>query len=84
MITHGAPGTLALKQATSTIPIVMAAIGNPVEVGAVASLARPGSNITGSAFPLRRFEFGINLKTVKALGLTILPSVLARADRVIQ
>jgi putative tryptophan/tyrosine transport system substrate-binding protein len=50
LITHGGPGTLALKQATATIPIVMAAIGNPVEVGAVASLARPGGNITGSAF----------------------------------
>jgi putative ABC transport system substrate-binding protein len=47
IITHG---PLALKQATSTIPIVMAAIGNPVEAGAVASLARPGGNITGSAF----------------------------------
>jgi putative ABC transport system substrate-binding protein len=50
IITHGRPGTLALKQATSTIPIVMAAIGNPVEGGVVASLARPGGNITGSAF----------------------------------
>jgi putative ABC transport system substrate-binding protein len=50
IITHGVPGTLALTQATSTIPIVMAAIGNPVEGGAVASLARPGGNITGSAF----------------------------------
>ena len=50
IITHGGPGTLALRQATSTIPIVMAAIGNAVEVGAVASLARPGGNITGSSF----------------------------------
>jgi putative ABC transport system substrate-binding protein len=50
IITHGVPGTLALKQATSTIPIVMAAIGNAVEVGAVASLARPGGNVTGSSF----------------------------------
>jgi putative ABC transport system substrate-binding protein len=50
IITHGTPGTLALKQATSTIPIVMAIIGNPVEAGAVASLARPGGNITGGSF----------------------------------
>ena len=50
IITHGAPGTLALKRATSTIPILMAIIGNPVENGAVASLARPGGNITGSSF----------------------------------
>jgi putative tryptophan/tyrosine transport system substrate-binding protein len=50
IITHGGPGTLALKHATSTVPIVMAAIGNAVEVGAVASLARPGGNITGASF----------------------------------
>ena len=50
IITHRGPGTLALKQATSTLPIVMAAIGNAVEVGAVVSLARPGGNITGSSF----------------------------------
>lgn len=50
IITHGGPGTLAVKGATSTIPVVMAIIGNPVEVGAVASLARPGGNITGSSF----------------------------------
>jgi len=50
IITHGTPGTLALKRATSTIPIVMAIVGDPVEVGAVASLARPAGNITGSSF----------------------------------
>jgi putative ABC transport system substrate-binding protein len=50
IITSGTPCTLALKQATSTVPIVVAAIGNAVEAGAVASLARPGGNITGSSF----------------------------------
>jgi len=50
IITHGTPCTLALKRATSTIPIVMSIIGNPVENGAVSSLARPGGNITGSSF----------------------------------
>jgi putative ABC transport system substrate-binding protein len=50
IITHGTPCTLALKRATSTTPIVMSIIGNPVENGAVASLARPGGNITGSSF----------------------------------
>jgi putative ABC transport system substrate-binding protein len=50
IVTYGTPGTLALKRATSTIPIVMAIIGNPVENGAVPSLARPGGNITGSSF----------------------------------
>jgi putative ABC transport system substrate-binding protein len=47
IVTGGRPSTRAGKQATSTIPIVMAAAGNPVGNGFVASLARPGGNITG-------------------------------------
>jgi len=47
IITSGAPSTHAAKQATSTIPIVMAQDRDPVGSGFVASLARPGGNITG-------------------------------------
>jgi putative ABC transport system substrate-binding protein len=50
LVTHSTPGTLAAKQATKTIPIVMAASGDAVATGLVASLARPGGNITGSTF----------------------------------
>jgi putative ABC transport system substrate-binding protein len=50
IITQGTPAALVAKQATTSIPIVMAIVGNPVETGIVASLARPGSNITGSSF----------------------------------
>jgi putative tryptophan/tyrosine transport system substrate-binding protein len=47
IVTTGTPGTLAAKQTTSTIPIVFASSGNPVEAGLAASLARPGGNVTG-------------------------------------
>jgi len=47
IITAGAPAARAAKEATVTIPIVMMQIGDPVGSGFVASLARPGGNITG-------------------------------------
>src|SRR5215475_1996025 len=47
IVTWGVPGTRAAQQATCTIPIVMAEAGDPVRTGLVASLARPGGNVTG-------------------------------------
>src|SRR5262245_11790333 len=47
IVAIGTPGPLAAKRATSTIPIVMAAAGDPLGSGLVVSLARPGGNVTG-------------------------------------
>jgi putative ABC transport system substrate-binding protein len=47
IVTHATANVTAAKQATSVIPIVMAAVADPVADGLVASLARPGGNITG-------------------------------------
>ena len=47
LVTHATPGALAAKSATSTIPIVLAAVGDPLALGLVSSLRVPGGNITG-------------------------------------
>ena len=61
IVTRSTPSVLAVKAATNTIPVVMAATANPVGDGIVASLARPGGNITGlssfhSELSTKRFE----------------------------
>ena len=48
IVTFGSEATQAAKQATTTIPIVMVGIGDPVRAGFVPSLAHPGGNITGN------------------------------------
>jgi len=50
IVTYGTPGALAAKQATTTIPVVVAMMGDAVATGVVATLAHPGGNITGSQF----------------------------------
>ena len=47
IVTRGAPAAKAAKAATTSLPLVMAAIGEPLGVGIVESLARPGGNVTG-------------------------------------
>ena len=50
VVVSGARATLAAKKATRAIPVVMLALGDPVGVGAVESLGRPGGNVTGVSF----------------------------------
>jgi len=70
IVTHTTVGVLAAKQATATIPIVVAAAGDLVEDGIVESLARPGGNITGQI--LRGLELeGKRLEMLKEAAPTI-------------
>ena len=47
IVTAGTPASLAVKQMTSSVPLVMIAVGDPVGTELVTSLARPGGNLTG-------------------------------------
>src|SRR5262249_56328475 len=47
ILTWGTDAVLAAKQATATIPIVMGSVGDPLGIGIVTNLARPGGNVTG-------------------------------------
>src|SRR5499427_9067350 len=49
LVAQGTPATRAARQATSTIPIVMIGVGDPVRAGFVTNLARPEGNITGNS-----------------------------------
>ena len=73
IVTHGSAGSRAAKQATATIPIVIAVIGDPVASGVVQSLAHPGGNVTGLV--LQEFE-----STVKWLG--VLKQVVPTASKI--
>jgi len=67
IVATGAPQALAAKGATTTIPIVMTAVGDPVGSGLVGSLARPGGNITG----LSSLAFELNTKRLEILKDTV-------------
>jgi putative tryptophan/tyrosine transport system substrate-binding protein len=70
----GTAGAQAAKRATSTIPIVMPVIGDPVAAGLVSSLARPGGNITG----LSMLNTEISAKRVE-----LLKEILPKVERVV-
>ncbi len=70
IVTRGTPPALAARKVAGAIPIVMAAIGEPVESGMVESLARPGGNVTGlSAFVTQLTQKRIELLKELAPGI---------------
>jgi putative ABC transport system substrate-binding protein len=83
IITQGTPAAFAAKQATTTIPIVMAIVGDPVDSGIVGSYSRPGGNIPGSPFffpeiNAKRLEFMKSLMPgLKRAGVLMHPDNLA-------
>ena len=74
ILATGNPTVATLQQATRTVPIVFAAVADPVGGGFVESLARPGSNATG----FTNFEFGISAKWLEVLK-QIMPSLTRAA-----
>jgi ABC-type uncharacterized transport system substrate-binding protein len=67
IVTHGTPAALAAKQVTDRIPIVMAVVGDAEASGLVASVARPGGNVTGLTF----FNPELSAKRLELLKETI-------------
>jgi putative ABC transport system substrate-binding protein len=65
LVTAGLPPTLAAAGVTTTTPIVMAGVGSPVERGLVASLGRPGGNVTGLSFDVGPALWGKRLELFK-------------------
>jgi putative ABC transport system substrate-binding protein len=73
IVTNGTGPTLAAKRATNTIPIVFDSAGDPVLLGLVASLARPGGNVTG---------YSVVSQEMAAKQLSLLKELLPRLQRV--
>jgi ABC-type uncharacterized transport system substrate-binding protein len=71
MVTPGLPTAHAAIQATTTIPIGMVAVSDPVGQGLIASLARPGGNITGLAFETTPEIRGKQLQLLKEAAPTV-------------
>jgi putative ABC transport system substrate-binding protein len=67
IVAWGTPAALAAQQATSSIPIVMVSVGDPVGTGLVSNLARPGANITG----VSNLGRDLNAKLVELLTLAM-------------
>jgi putative tryptophan/tyrosine transport system substrate-binding protein len=66
LLGNGTPATVALKQATTTIPIVFSVVNDPVSQGIIPNMARPGGNITGFSF-LEYTMVGKSLEILKRI-----------------
>ncbi len=66
LLGNGTPATVALKQATTTIPIVFSVVNDPVSQGIISSMAHPGGNITGFSF-LEYSMVGKSLEMLKRI-----------------
>jgi putative ABC transport system substrate-binding protein len=75
IVTSTNPATLAAKKATTTIPIIMTVGVDPVAAGLVASLARPGANVTG-------LTFDVDAEQLAAKRLAILKELIPSVSRV--
>jgi putative ABC transport system substrate-binding protein len=74
IVVASTPATAALKRATSTVPVVMSIVGDPVQSGFVSSLARPGGNFTGLSLAnpdvsLKWFELARTLAPGSQIGV---------------
>jgi putative ABC transport system substrate-binding protein len=67
VIVAGNPQIVAVKQATTTIPIVMVSVPDPVDRGLIASLARPGGNITGLSLTATTEHWGKRLQLLREI-----------------
>src|SRR4029077_10955046 len=67
IVAHGTPAALAAKQASSAIPIVVVEVGDPVGMGLVPSLAKPGGNVTGVAQVVAQEIYGKQLQMLTEL-----------------
>jgi putative tryptophan/tyrosine transport system substrate-binding protein len=68
LVTYGTPAAIAAKNTTSTVPIVVAIMGDPVGSGVAASLAHPGGNLTGLS---QGWDEGIGGKWLELLQETV-------------
>jgi putative ABC transport system substrate-binding protein len=78
IVTVGSQASRAAKGATSSVPIVMVGVADPVEIGLVTSLARPGGNVTGLAFNTGQQIYAKHLELLREIvpGLALVAVVI--------